>query len=345
MADVLFSGCRSGRYPLEYARKHPDDRIFVHAYDSYQARKVCEDNGRRRRNVDVICAAGLPEGAVYSAAYYYATSKLVSAELELDTLQDIHIHLSDGATLVTEGVEPATLGKLFRKVSSSKPSRRAPVKCECVKEGELKRVRSFAAGFEASVPGGQKLAFMSLPGCFCHRRADEGGLSLAEVVSKEIANGEFGADESVPVLDIGCGCGLVGLLVSDALRRRGVQEFPLTLLDSHTRAIAASKANSASHGVDADCILSDTGLPEGYGLAGKFKIALANPPYYGEGRIADLFAEIASGALAPGGVCWMVAKSPDIITEACGRFFKNVVAFKRRGYTVLRAEKEPQARL
>ena len=85
MADILFSGCRSGRYPLEYARKHPDEHIFVHAYDSYQARKVCEDNGRRRHNVEVICAAGLPDGAVYSEAFYHATSKLVSAELELDT--------------------------------------------------------------------------------------------------------------------------------------------------------------------------------------------------------------------------------------------------------------------
>ena len=66
MADILFSGCRSGRFPLEYARKHPEDSITVHAYDCYQARKVCEDNGRRRRNVEVVCAAGLPEGAVYS---------------------------------------------------------------------------------------------------------------------------------------------------------------------------------------------------------------------------------------------------------------------------------------
>lgn len=339
MADILFSGCRSGRYPLEYARKHPEERIYVHAYDSYQARKVCEDNGRRRHNVEVICAAQLPEGVLYSEAFYYATSKLVSAELELDTLQDIYIHLEDGAKLTTEGVEPDTLSKFFGKVSISRASRRAPVKCICVKNGELKRVRSFAADFEASVPGGPKLGFTSLPGCFCHRRPDEGGVSLAEVVSREISVRQFGADESVAVLDIGCGSGLVGLLVADALRRRGVADVPLTLLDSHTRAIAASKINAASHGVDAECILSDVGLPEGHALAGKFKVALANPPYYGEGRIADLFAEIAAGALAPGGVCWMVAKNPDIINEACGRFFKNVVAVKRRGYTVLRAEK------
>jgi 16S rRNA G1207 methylase RsmC len=290
--------------------------------------------------VEVICASELPQGVVFSEAFYYATSKLVSAELELDTLQDIYIHLADGARLTTEGVEVDTLGKLFGKVSSSKASRRAPVKCVCVRNGDLKRVRSFSAEFFASVPGGPKLRFMSLPGCFCHRRPDEGGVSLAEVASREIAEREIAAGESVPVLDIGSGCGLVGLLVSDALHRHGVADVPLALLDSHTRAIAAAKQNAASHGAEAECILSDVGLPEGHALSGKFKVALANPPYYGEGRIADLFAEIAFGALAPGGVCWMVAKTPDIINEACGKLFRNVVAIKRRGYTVLRAEKE-----
>ena len=93
-------------------------------------------------------------------------------------------------------------------------------------------------------------------------------------------------------------------------------------------------------GVDISINTKKNALPTSKPVAGRFKIALANPPYYGEGRIADLFAEIAAGALAPGGVCWMVAKTPDIINEACGRFFRNVVAVKRRGYTVLRAEKD-----
>lgn len=340
MSDILFSGCRSGRFPLEYARKHPADRIIVHAYDCYQARKVCEDNGRRRRNVEVACAASLPEGAQYSEAFYYATSKLVSAELELDTLQDIYLHLADGAQFTTEGVEPDTLAKIgFGKISSSKESRRAPVRCVCIKKGELKRVRSFAAEFEASVPGGGKLKFMSLPGCFCHRRADEGGLSLAEVVSKEIAESEIKMEEPPSILDIGCGCGLVGLLVADALRRKGVSGIPIALVDSHSRAIAAASINAAAIGFDAECVLSDTGLAEDHPQRGKFKIALANPPYYGEGRIADLFAEIASASLAPDGVCWMVAKSPDIIMEACGKFFPKIDVLKRRGYTILRARK------
>ena len=106
----------------------------------------------------------------------------MSAELELDTLQDIYLHLDEGARLITEGVTPETLGKLFAKVESTRASRRGPVRCVCTKKGALKRVRTFAAEFEASVPGGEKLKFVSLPGCFCHRRPDEGGLALAEVL-------------------------------------------------------------------------------------------------------------------------------------------------------------------
>ncbi len=337
MFEILFSGCRSGLFPLEYARAHHGDRVTVHAYDAYQARKIREDVGAKS-NVSVLCAAGLPDGARYDQARYFATSKLVSAELELDTLQDIHIHLKEGAQLFTEGVAPETLGKLFGKVEVSRPSRRAPVRCVCTKKGELKRVRTFFAAFEASVPGGPRLQFASLPGCFCHRRADEGGLALAEVAAREI--GEMEAAELAapcPLLDIGCGCGLVGLLVADALRRRGAEPAPLTLVDSHSRAIAAARQNSAALGFEADCVLSDVGLDAGHAGRGRFRIALANPPYYGAGRIADLFADIAADSLAPGGVCYMVAKTPSIIQEACARRFSEVTAIRRRGYTVLRA--------
>ena len=322
---------------MEYARAHHGDRVTVHVYDAYQARKIREDAGVKT-NLAVLCADGLPEGVRYDRAYYFATSKLVSAELELDTLQDIHLHLKEGAQLLTEGVSPETLGKLFGKIEVSRPSRRAPVKCVCTKKGSLTRVRSFLASFEASVPGGPKLPFVSLPGCFCHRRPDEGGLALAEVVAREIGDLPPSAVEvSVPVLDIGCGCGLVGLLVADALRRRGVNPTPLVLVDSHARAIAAARRNVAALGFEADCVLSDAGLASDHPGRGKFGIALANPPYYGEGRIADLFAQIAAASLAPDGVCFMVAKTPTLIQEACGRHFSRVEPFKRRGYAILRA--------
>ena len=338
MFDVLFSGCRSGRFPLDYARSHHGDRVTVHAYDAYQARKIREDVGAKS-NVAVFCAAGLPDNARYDRAFYHATDKLVSAELELDTLQDIHIHLKEGAQLIAEGVDPAVLGKLFSKIAVSRTSRRAPVTCVCTRSGDLKRVRRFEASFEASVPGGPKLQLVSLPGCFCHRRPDEGGLALAETVAKSVGEMAFDGADAPSVRDIGCGCGLVGLLVADALRRRGCRNVPLTLVDSHTRAIAAARRNVLALGFDADCVLSDVGLPPDDARMGKFGIALANPPYYGEGRIADLFAEIAASALAPDGVCWMVAKTPAVIEAACAKVFRHVVAFRRRGYVVLRASK------
>lgn len=347
MANVLFSGCRSGRYPLEYAASNPGDRIVIHAYDSYQARKIREDIGDRIPGAEVRCSPWLADAEdetaaaaagepIFDRAFYHSTSKLVSAEFELDIFQDIYRHLAEGAELRAEGVEPVVLGKVFGKVRGANGTKRVPAWSVGTKKGALKRERMFTAPFAASVPGGSRLEMVSLPGCFCHRRADEGGLALAEVVCREaVANGG-GAS---PVLDIGCGCGLVGLLVADALRRlSSSDQAPETvLLDSHSRAVAAARSNARALGIGAECVLSDDGLPAAHPLRGKFGIALANPPYYGEGRIADLFAGIAAGALSPSGACWMVAKSPAIIREACAAFFAETSEFKRRGYTVIRA--------
>lgn len=349
MAKVLFSGCRSGKFPLEYALSNPEDEITVHAYDAYQARKIREDVGFSAPNVSVVCSAWLSDagdevaaaekaGSVYERAFYYSTSKLISAEFELDILQDIYRHLAEGAELRAEGVEPTVLAKVFPKTRGETATKRKSAWSVGVKKGALKRPRAFAAAFSASVPGGPKLEMLSLPGCFCHRRADEGGLALAEVVCREISGSTI-AGNPAPVLDIGCGSGMVGLLTADAFKAASVMDvYPeLTLLDSHTRAVAAAGHNSAALAIPADCVLSDDGLSVDYPLRGKFGTALANPPYYGEGRIADLFARIAAESLSPKGVCWMVAKSPAIIRDACSMFFSSIEEFKRRGYTVLRA--------
>ena len=326
MFEILFSGCRSGRFPLEYARAHHGDRVTVHAYDAYQARKIREDVGAKS-NVAVVCADGLPEEARYDRAFYYATSKLVSAELELDTLQTIHLHLKEGAQLFAEGVAPETLGKLFGKIEVTRPSRRAPVKCVCTKKGELKRVRSFAASFEASVPGGPKLPFVSLPGCFCHRRADLGGLSLAET-----ACATFNGIKGLKILDMGCGCGFVGLLVADHLRTHGVPP-ELTLLDSHARALAAARVNSKRLNFsDATFILSCDGLPPD--APADYDLFLGNPPYYGDWKIAETFVKTAFRALRRGGRCLTVAKSEGGLQELQAQIFGKTEVFRRRGYFV-----------
>jgi tRNA1(Val) A37 N6-methylase TrmN6 len=76
------------------------------------------------------------------------------------------------------------------------------------------------------------------------------------------------------VLDIGCGCGIVGLLTA--------RDFPINLdmIDRSPSSITLAKENARVNGIDAAAICDDF-------LTHRFKkeydIILSNPPYYHEG--------------------------------------------------------------
>ena len=149
------------------------------------------------------------------------------------------------------------------------------------REDETEAKRSFKAEWPASVPGGEKLMFTSYPGCFCHRRLDEGGLALAEVVSRELQ--DFRREtQDLRILDMGCGCGLVGLLVVNRLNRTLEQSeqsnnpsISLVLVDSHARAVEAATETAAKFGIPAEVILSDSGTPAR--MDGTFDVFVGNP--------------------------------------------------------------------
>ena len=87
----------------------------------------------------------------------------MSGELSLDLLQEVYALKPGKIELDFVGKE-RDRNSLLEKIKS-----------------DPERVRSFRAQWPASVPGGEKLMFSSYPGCFCHRRLDEGGLALAEI--------------------------------------------------------------------------------------------------------------------------------------------------------------------
>jgi 16S rRNA (guanine1207-N2)-methyltransferase len=190
------------------------------------------------------------------------------------------------------------------------------------------RIRDFSARWKASVPGIEPLEFTSVPGCFCHRRLDEGGLALAEVASRELkeSNGEK------RLLDMGCGCGLVGYLIAKAAK-----DISLVMVDSHSRAVEAANINSANLKIPAEVILSDTGTPER--MDGTFDVFVGNPPYYSDYRIADVFLETAKRALKIGGVCYTVCKNAAGLVPVQERYFPSVEIINRRGYAVLKSVK------
>jgi 16S rRNA (guanine1207-N2)-methyltransferase len=190
-----------------------------------------------------------------------------------------------------------------------------------VKRAPLAQPRDFSARFSASVPGGEKLTLCSLPGVFCHRRPDNGGLALAEVATRGLGSGQR-------VLDMGCGCGLVGLLL--ARSQPGTQ---VLFIDSHIRALAATRRNLDALGLKSGhaLVLSDTGTEQT-----GFDLFVGNPPYYSDYKIADLFIDTAHHALRSGGACLIVAKSTQRLEESVQECFGNVETLARRGYGVVR---------
>ena len=300
--------------------------MTCHTLDVYHRHAI-----EKVHHAKAICSPHLPDGP-WDVVRFRTGPKLMSGELALDLLQEC-------AKLVGHDLKPPRFVLDYVGRERDRNDLLDKVRRDAARE------RSFKAEWPASVPGGPKLLFTSYPGCFCHRRLDEGGLALAEVVSRELlaANPPKEPKAQTPkrpnpqilhLLDMGCGCGLVGLLVATA---NPSIISSLVLVDSHARAVEAAKENAAKFGVSAEVILSDNGTPAR--MDGTFDVFVGNPPYYSDYRIAEVFLETAVRALKPGGVCYQVVKNAAGLEPVQRRYFPDVEVIRRRNYCVLKSVK------
>ena len=293
--------------------------VTCHVLDIYHRHAI-----EKVHHAKCVCSAHLPEGP-WDLIKFKTGPKIHSGELSLDLLQECH-RFGCKVEVDFAGKE-RDRNDLLNKIKD-----------------DPTRVRSFKAEWPASVPGGEKLMFTSYPGCFCHRRLDEGGLALAEVVCREILNTEAQRhrEEGLRFLDMGCGCGLVGFLIANRLKQTIKQSnnhtISLVLVESHSRAVEAATENAAKFGIPAEVILSDSGTPAR--MDGTFDVFVGNPPYYSDYRIAEVFLETAKRALKPGGVCYTVVKNAAGLKPVQEKFFPSVAVIARRGYAVLKSVKE-----
>ena len=131
-------------------------------------------------------------------------------------------------------------------------------------------------------------------------------------------------------MDFGCGCGMVGALLS--LKEPDIH---LTFIDSAIRAMDSTNRNIQTLGIkNTGLILSDTGTRER-----EFDIFAGNPPYYSDYRIAELFIDQAYKSLKPGGTALIVTKQTRNIEELIFNRFENTDIIPRRGYSVITAVK------
>ena len=294
-----------GKHGRQKTAKWLDGDVTCHTLDIYHRHAI-----EKTHHIKAVCSAHLPEGP-WDLIKFRTGPKLMSGELSLDMLQEIHL------------LKPARFELDFVGKERDRNDLLAKIK------DDPERVRDFKAVWPASVPGGEKLMFTSTPGCFCHRRLDEGGLALAEVVSRDAV--EAGA-QNLKLLDMGCGCGLVGFLIKSI-----VKDIGLVMVDSHSRAVEAANINAVNFKMDAEVILADGGSPQR--MDGTFDIFAGNPPYYSDYRIAEVFLETALRALKPGGIAYTVVKNDAGLKPVQERYFPSVEVIRRRGYSVLKSVK------
>jgi 16S rRNA (guanine1207-N2)-methyltransferase len=185
------------------------------------------------------------------------------------------------------------------------------------------RERDFTRRFPARIFG-RDVELETRPGVFSHGELDDGTLALSEVAN---------ISETSRVLDLGCGCGAIG--VGAALAN---PQGSAVLVDSGARAAQVARRNVERNGADRNAVVILACDLEGL-RDGSFDAVLTNPPYFSDFRIAEAFVRDSHRVLAPGGEILLVTKAPQRPAEIIREVFGACEAVTRRGYQVLRARR------
>jgi 16S rRNA (guanine1207-N2)-methyltransferase len=301
---------------------HSQGRVVCHFWDEYLRQLTAAVVSQP--NVRLVCSADLPDEAFDSVAL--ALSRGGEAELARDLLQQAYDRLTLGGRMLAAIDNPrdqwlhGELHKLADKVT------RRPTETGCLylltKRRELAKRKKFAAAFSV-FDRGRELFLRTRPGVFSHRELDGGARALVEAMQTEQAR---------RVLDLGCGCGIAGLVAAARAEQTAV-----LAIDSQARSVEATQ-----WGAERNQLPQVTAVLNADGTAAErdtFDVVLANPPYYSRDRLPEFFVTTAHRALVRGGVLWLVTKRPEWYAERMPQLFREVELLPIRSYFVARGVK------
>jgi 16S rRNA (guanine1207-N2)-methyltransferase len=324
---VLVIENRTGLLGAFYRHLYPESEVTFFAMDCFYSDRLRANltSHGLKNSFEIVLGADLPETEGGYDEIFIQVSQSLSAELAADYLQQAHQRLKNGGRcwVGAEKKHKATMGQVKKVFTSlSEYPHRHGVIYVAKKAAELKKVKDYASQFETRVCEGLQLQIETRPGVFSHRRPDGGALALLDLVNVE---------EEDQVLEMGCGCGVVGL---------GLQKkyhfSSLSLLDSHTRALQTSLKNAELNALPEPKVQCSS---RGWSGEETFDVFIGNPPYFGDHQISALFIDTAAEVLKEGGVMWLVAKNMDWNWEYAQGKFKDMELLSRRGYQVLRCVK------
>jgi 16S rRNA (guanine1207-N2)-methyltransferase len=298
--------------------------------DLFQARRLELELGQFDLSAKVVTLPDLWDLPAEFQTLLYPVPQGGERALKLDLIeQAFHVLRPHGMLLVLSPYEkdqvlPAALKKVFGRVHA--PAVGGGSVLWCQREGDRPR-RRHEVVFQVSGGDGPSFRFLSRPGVFSYGRFDNGARALVETMQIE---------EGDRVLDLGCGCGTNGIIAA----RRGGPQGQITFVDSNLRALALAEHNARTNGLVRFTTVA-TSVVEG--IEEEFDVVLANPPYYAQLSIAQLFIDRGRDLLRPGGRFYLVTKQPNQVGSLVAEAFGPAQVVERRGYVVLCAQASERA--
>lgn len=324
---ILFLENRTGVCSIIARYLYPEAEITIQCLDLYYASKIRRNLSKNGvSSVTVWCKPYVEQKEFFDVVFLQLSRGGATKELVLDFIQQVHRALQTGGKCFfpIEGNDPWIQGqvkKVFGGFSVYSQTKTGYCMVATKKE-KLKRVRDFQAECTMTIFRKKPIRLLTIPGVFSHREIDQGTLALAEVAVVESQKGDA-------VLDMGCGCGAVG--VSIAVNQ---EVSRVCFVDSNSRAVSITEKNCQLNGLGRyEVVMSDTGIKE----EGGFTLFAGNPPYFSHYKIAELFINTAYKALKPGGRAYIVARTATWHQKFMKNVFGNAEVIRRRGYGIVKS--------
>lgn len=173
---------------------------------------------------------------------------------------------------------------------------------------------------------GEKLSLETCAGLFSPEHVDRGTLAMLSAAV---------LTPGMKVLDLGCGCGVVGIA---AAKKCGAEN--VWMLDANPLAVDTAARNAERNGVSGVHIV----LSDGFRTLDEagFDLILSNPPYQSDFSVAKHFIEKGFNRLRIGGSMVMVTKRLEWYRNKLRAVFGGVYVRQIDGYWVFEAQRRQE---